>query len=185
MTNTPRTGRRVFAQHVPYAPTHYQCFDAARMIAESVVGIDPDVSCVIGIASGGTKPARLVADYLKVRFHTVTAKHNKNNAPFQQATGDVEVALPDTLPEHLSGTVLLVDDIAGTGATFAAVADALNDRLDYSAEIMTAALFRNRGCPKKPDRWAWTVDDWVVFPWESPHHGPTQPVPALKQVSAL
>ncbi|MFJ6381436.1 phosphoribosyltransferase [Kitasatospora sp. NPDC092039] len=184
MTNSSHAGKRVFAQCVPFAPTHYQCFDAARLIAESVVGIDPDVTCVIGIASGGIKPARLMAAYLKVPFHTVTARHNTSNALFQQATGDVEVVLPDTLPECLSGTVLLVDDIAGTGATFAAVSDALNDRLDHSAEIMTAALFRNRGCVQNPDRWAWNVDDWVVFPWETPHHGLTRPVPTLKWVSA-
>ncbi|WP_181970417.1 phosphoribosyltransferase [Kitasatospora xanthocidica] len=184
MTSSPRTGRRVFAQRVPFAPTHYQCFDAARLIAESVVGIDPDVTCVIGIASGGIKPARLMADYLKVPLHTVTAKHNKSDAPFQQATGDVAVRLANSLPGRLSGTVLLVDDIAGTGATFTAVSNALNDRLDYSTEIMTAALFRNRGCTQTPDRWAWSVDDWVVFPWETPHSGQTQPVPALKWVSA-
>ncbi|MFD5434738.1 phosphoribosyltransferase [Kitasatospora sp. NPDC127067] len=184
MTSSSRTGRRVFAQRVPFAPTHYQCFDAARLIAESVVGIDPDVTCVIGIASGGTKPARLMADYLKVPFHTVTARHNKSDAPFQHATGDVAVRLSNCLPERLSGTVLLVDDIAGTGATFAGVTDALNDRLDDSAEIMTAALFRNRGCAQTPDRWAWTINDWVVFPWEDAHQGQTQPVPPLRQVSA-
>ncbi|MFG2844096.1 hypothetical protein ACGF12_13110 [Kitasatospora sp. NPDC048296] len=50
------------------------------MIAESVVGTDPEVTCVIGIASGGTKPARLMADYLKVPFHAVTARHNKSDA---------------------------------------------------------------------------------------------------------
>ncbi|MFD8783755.1 phosphoribosyltransferase [Kitasatospora sp. NPDC059599] len=154
------------------------------MIAESTVGIDPHVTCAIGIASGGIKPARLMADYLKVPFHTVTARHNKSDAPFQQATGDVEVRLPDNLPRLLTGTVLLVDDIAGTGATFAAVTDALKDRLDRSAEVMTAALFRNRGCTQNPDRWAWTVDDWVTFPWENPHFGPTRPVPTLRRVRA-
>ncbi|WP_331745101.1 phosphoribosyltransferase [Kitasatospora sp. NBC_01300] len=184
MTDTPYAERRVFAQRVPFAPTNYQCFDAARMIAESVVGIDQDVSCVIGIASGGIKPARLMADYLKVPFHSVTAKHNKSDAPFQQATGKVEVLFADALPERFTGTVLLVDDIAGTGATFAAVADALSHRLDDDAEIMTAALFRNQGCMHKPDRWAWTVNDWVVFPWETPHHGQTHPVPTLRWVSA-
>ncbi|MFJ9846179.1 phosphoribosyltransferase family protein [Kitasatospora sp. NPDC101155] len=101
------------ARHVPFAPAHYQCFDAARMIAQSVVGTDPEVTCVIGIASGGIKPASLMADYLKVPFHTVTARHNEGDAAWQQATGDVEVLLTDTFPERLAGMVLLVDDIAG------------------------------------------------------------------------
>ncbi|MFE5587320.1 phosphoribosyltransferase [Kitasatospora sp. NPDC056531] len=183
MTSTPYAARRVFAQRIPFVPTHYQCFDAARMLAESVVGTDPEVTCVIGIASGGIKPARLMADYLKVPFHAVTARHNKSDAPWQQATGDVEVLLTDPLPERLAGTVLLVDDIAGTGATFAAATDALRGRLDDGAAITPVALFRNRGCARKPDRWAWTVNDWVVFPWETPHHGQTQPVPALRRVS--
>ncbi|MFF2081303.1 phosphoribosyltransferase [Kitasatospora sp. NPDC058162] len=184
MSSTPDTARRVFAQHVPFVPTHYQCFDAARMLAESVVGTEPEVTCVIGIASGGTSPARVMADYLKVPFHTVTARHNASDAAFQQATGTVEVLLPEALPGRFTGTVLLVDDITGTGATFAAVTDALRARFADGAAVMTAALFRNRGCPLNPDRWAWTVNDWVVFPWERPHHGLTQPVPALRRVNA-
>ncbi|MFD7902960.1 phosphoribosyltransferase [Kitasatospora sp. NPDC059747] len=184
MTSTPYAASRVFAQRIPFTPTRYQCFDAARLLAESVVGTDPAVGCVIGIASGGIEPARLMADYLKVPFHAVTARHNMSDALFQQATGDVRVLLSDTLPARFSGTVLLVDDIAGTGATFAAVTNALASRLDAAAAIMTAALFRNRGCPQNPDRWAWTVNDWVVFPWENPPQGQTQPVPALRRVNS-
>jgi hypothetical protein len=59
----------------------------------------------------------------------------------------------------------------------------LHVRLDDGAVIMSAALFRNRGCTQKPDRWAGTVNDWAVFPWERPHHGQTQPLPALRRVS--
>ncbi|MFJ3791538.1 phosphoribosyltransferase [Kitasatospora sp. NPDC090091] len=184
MTSTPDAASRLFAQHVPFAPTRSQCFDAARLIAESVLGSEPEVSCVIGIASGGIEPARPMADYLKAPFHSVTAKHNRCDAPWQQATGDVEVLVDDTLPDRFGGTVLLVDDIAGTGATFSAVTAALTGRLDDGAAIMSAALFRNRGCARPPDRWAWTVDDWVVFPWERPHHGLTQPLPPLRRVSA-
>ncbi|MEV7028297.1 hypothetical protein, partial [Kitasatospora sp. NPDC093558] len=84
MTSTPYAARRVFTRRIPFAPTRYQCFDAARLLAESVVGTDPAVSCVIGIASGGIEPARIMADYLKVPFHTVTARHNTSDAPFQQ-----------------------------------------------------------------------------------------------------
>ncbi|MFF2955871.1 phosphoribosyltransferase [Kitasatospora sp. NPDC057965] len=182
MTDTPYAARRVFVQRVPFAPTRYQCFDAARLIAESVVGAEPEVSCVIGIASGGIEPARLMANYLKVPFHSVRAKHNKGDALWQQATGNVEVLVDGTLPDRFAGTVLLVDDIAGTGATFSAVTAALSRRLDGGSAIMSAALFRNRGCPQPPDRWAWTVDDWVVFPWETPHRGPTQPLPPLRRV---
>ncbi|MEU6974066.1 phosphoribosyltransferase [Kitasatospora aureofaciens] len=184
MTGSPYAARRVFAQRIPFAPTHYQCFDAARLLAESVIGTEPQVTCVVGIASGGTHPARVMADYLKVPCHTITARHNTSDAAFQQATGDVEVILPEELPGRFTGTVLLVDDIAGTGATFAAVTDALRGRLADHAAIMTAALFRNRGCLQNPDRWAWSVNDWVAFPWESPHDGLTQPVPALRRVNS-
>ncbi|MFF3071132.1 phosphoribosyltransferase [Kitasatospora sp. NPDC057904] len=184
MTNAPYPARRVFARRIPFAPTRYQCFDAARLLAESVVGIEPAVGCVIGIASGGIEPARIMADYLKTPFHAVTARHNTSDALFQKATGDVRVLLPDTLPARFTGTVLLVDDIIGTGATFAAVTDALHHLLADNATIMTAALFRNRGCPQNPHRWAWTVNDWVVFPWEIQPQGQTQPVPALRRVNS-
>lgn len=183
MTPTqPHTPERVFSHTAPYAPTLYQCYDAARLLAESTVGSEPPVTTVIGIANGGVKPAKVVADFLMVPLLLVSARHNTSDQPWQQATGRVTVTLPDDLPAPLTGRILLVDDIAGSGATFTAVAQALHGRLGVGAVLQSMALFRNAGCSEGPDRWVWDVDDWVRFPWEDEHPGDTRAVPVPRRV---
>ncbi|MCX4758660.1 phosphoribosyltransferase [Kitasatospora purpeofusca] len=179
---TQPSGQRRFTRTAPYAPTPYQCTDAARLLAESTIGSTPAVTCVIGIASGGIRPATVVADYLQVPLHTVTARHNTSDAPWQQATGEVEVLLPERLPDRFEGRILLVDDIAGSGATFTAVTRALTGRLTDGAVVETLALCRNQGCTDAPARWIWTVDDWVVFPSEQAHAGDTRVLPPVRRV---
>ncbi|MFJ8043814.1 phosphoribosyltransferase [Kitasatospora sp. NPDC096147] len=180
-TSTPPS-QRTFTRTAPYAPTLYQCYDAARLLAESMVGFAPTVSAVIGIANGGIKPATVVADYLGIPLLTAIARHNTSDEPWQQATGQVTVSLPAGLPATLEGTVLLVDDIAGSGATFDAVTTALTPRLQPGSSVLRLALCRNAGCSNGPDRWVWNVDDWVVFPWEDPHDGDTRLMPAPRGV---
>ncbi|WP_052682167.1 phosphoribosyltransferase [Saccharothrix sp. ST-888] len=181
-TQQPSGPQRVFARTAPYAPSLCQCYDAARLLAESTIGAEPAVTAVIGIANGGVKPATVAADFLKVPLYVASARHNASDQPWQQATGQVTVTLPDDLPPLFTRRVLLVDDIAGSGATFLAVAQALHGRLSAGAVLQTVALCRNAGCTDGPDRWIWDVDDWVVFPWEAPHSGPVRAMPAPRRV---
>ncbi|MER5642061.1 phosphoribosyltransferase family protein [Kitasatospora sp. NPDC002227] len=186
MTDTaqqPTGGRRLFTRSAPYAPTRYQCYDGARLLAESAASFDPPVTAVIGIANGGTRPAAVIADCLEVPLYNVTARHNRTDEPWQQATGDVSVVLSNDLPDRFDGTVLLVDDIAGSGATFTAVARALGPKLGSSAVPKTLALCRNAGCTEGPDGWIWDVNNWVVFPWEASHDGDTRQLPVPKKVA--
>ncbi|GJF32588.1 hypothetical protein KNE206_52880 [Kitasatospora sp. NE20-6] len=179
----PAAGLRVFTRTAAFAPTASQCIDAAWLLAESAIGTHPGpVARVIAIANGGTRPATVIAEYLKVPRFTVLARHNTGPEPWQQATGRVTVELPADLPTRLKGRTLLVDDIAGSGATFTAVREALADRLPTSASLECAALCCNTGTAVQPDRWIWDVDDWVHFPWEPPHDGPTRPMPISFQV---
>jgi hypothetical protein len=128
------------------------------------------ISAVIGIANGGLPPAHDLAEVLRVPTYRVNARHNTTNAVYTTATGHVThdlAALTEGLGGgHLSGNVLLVDDICGTGATFAAITDALRPHLSTEATVHTVALCRNAGTTLDPDLWVWTVDDWVWFPWE-------------------
>jgi hypoxanthine phosphoribosyltransferase len=130
------------------------------------------IAATIGIANGGLAPARDIAQQLLVPTHQVTARHNPTDAPYTQATGIVtydlgpfDTAFPGRQP---AGTVLIVDDICGSGATFITLLPALAHRLGPNAELHTVALCRNAGSSINPDLWVWTVDDWVAFPWERP-----------------
>ncbi|MFB9729684.1 phosphoribosyltransferase [Haloechinothrix salitolerans] len=145
-----------------------------------------EVSAVIGIAHGGTTPARRIAARLGVQAHIIRASHNATDAPYSPATGTVTCDLsswqPST-PTRLVGTVLVVDDICGTGATFTAVLDALRPRTEPDTRFLTCALCRNHGAPIPPDLYCWDVADWVIFPWEDiPAGHPTTSLPPVKQV---
>ncbi|MFJ9547874.1 phosphoribosyltransferase [Streptomyces erythrochromogenes] len=137
----------------------------------AAIAADGKVSIVIAVANGGTIPGAGLAARLAVPLAHVHAKHNRTDAIHTQATGDVAVAFPDGFPDALSGRVLLVDDICGSGATFTALTTALEPRLTPGAHIKTVALCRNEGADRAPDWAAYTVDDWVVFPWETPPAG--------------
>ena len=62
--------------------------------------------------------------------------------------------------------VLLVDDITGDGGTLALAVPLLTAR--GAVEVRTAVLARNHNSVAEPDYQGVTVDDWTVFPWESP-----------------
>lgn len=145
-----------------------------------------EINTVIGIAHGGSTPAQHIAGLLGLPAHGIRASHNATDAPYSPATGAVTCDLSSwqpSAPTRLAGTVLVVDDICGTGATFTAVLDALRPWTEPDAHFLTCALCRNRGAPKPPDLYCWDVGDWVVFPWENvPASHPTTPLPSPKQV---
>ena len=130
------------------------------------------VTAVIGIARGGTALAQALGELLGAPAFDITARHNPTDAVYTHATGEVTWAV-DSLAEALAGAqligqVLLVDDIYGTGATVDAVRPALAPHLAPTAALCVAVLCRNAGARTGPDLWLWTVDDWVLFPWENP-----------------
>ncbi|MCE0540744.1 phosphoribosyltransferase domain-containing protein [Kineosporia rhizophila] len=168
--------------------SHEAYSTAITLLAAATAELHP--AAVVGIANGGMTPARDLAEHLRVPVHQVNARHNISNETHLQATGHVSydlAPLETTLSEPLlpsrderPGTVLVVDDICGTGATFTAVLPALLTRLRPHAgaglQARTVSLCRNVGATEGPDWWTWLVDDWVLFPWETPPATPS-PVP--------
>src|SRR5699024_1395911 len=115
---------------------------------------------VIGIAHGGTTPAHHIAGLLGLQAHIVRASHNATDAPYSPATGTVTCDLSSWQSGWLAGTVLVVDDICGTGATFTTVLDALRSWATPTARFLTCSLCRNHGAPTPPDLYCWDVADW-------------------------
>src|SRR5690606_30859792 len=106
---------------------------AIRLLAAAVRRRFAPVSAVVGIANGGLAPAGGISAILDVPNHRITAKHNPTNAVYIKATGHVTVDLDDMAAalhrQQLAGTVLLVDDICGSGATFSTVRSAIDPYL--------------------------------------------------------
>jgi hypoxanthine phosphoribosyltransferase len=188
MSDTPGIQQRIFT-HARVLRITLDAYDqAVRLLGDAVSSLGP-IHAVIGIANGGVAPARGISVLLGVINYQITARHNPTNAIYTQATGQVTVDLPalaTTLQgQQLSGRVLLVDDICGTGATFTAALTALQPHLHSDAEVTTVSLCRNAGASLDPDLWVWTVDDWVLFPWEPrpPSTAAIEDLPAPQRVN--
>jgi len=153
---------------------------AAGMLAQAANHERGPIGAVIGIANGGVPLSVLIGDVLAVPVYEVTARHNKTDEAYLQATGEVDC---DTLRlarqldgSRLGETVLLVDDICGSGATLDTVTAAIEPHLADGARALTAVLCLNTGATARPDLWLWEVTDWVNFPWE---HAPETTVPLV------
>ena len=172
MNTQQTTARRTFAHQHIHRVTPGGHLAGVRLLAEAIQTRLGPANAVVGIANGGLPPARALAELLTVPAYRVEARHNPTGAPYTQATGQVTHNLrPLTAAlagQQLTGRVLLVDDICGTGATFHAVRHALAAHLAPTATLATVALCRNTGATRNPDLWLWTVNDWVHFPWEAP-----------------
>jgi hypoxanthine phosphoribosyltransferase len=138
------------------------------------------IDTVIGIERGGRFLAQALAARLDLPVLTILARHNRSDAIRQQATGYVQVNTAAAAQVSPGSTLLLCDDICGTGATLRAVSGAL-DSLVCPREIRTVTLCRNTGAELLPDLWLWEVSDWVCFPWELPAAEPAVPLPVLSQ----
>ncbi|MGH3869132.1 MAG: phosphoribosyltransferase family protein [Pseudonocardiaceae bacterium] len=160
--------KRVFQGRRTWRLSEDALAGAVRLIAGPERRFRPDV--VIGLARGGLLPARAIAAELGVRFAEVAARHNASDAIGVQATGEVTLD-EQQLAEAVGAaqTVLLVDDICGSGATLSAVTAALEQAAVPA--VRTAVLCRNGGATFPVDAWVYDVDDWVRFFWEDTADG--------------
>lgn len=174
MTDTVDDASRRFHHErlLVMAPDAYE--HAIGLLAAAAEARFAPISAVIGIANGGTAPASGISNVLDVANYHLNARHNPTDAIYTEATGHVTYDLSPLASalhgRRLGGTVLLVDDICGSGATFTAVLPALRPHLQPETIVRTVALCRNAGTAVDPDLWMWTVDDWVCFPWEKTGH---------------
>lgn len=113
-------------------------------------------AAVIGVAKGGVFVGGAIAAVLGAEFYPVRIeKRRRDPAPFPDAV----VELPDLKGKK----VLVVDDVAATGATLAR-ARALA-RKAGAKEVRTAVLVaRPRGA--RPDFAAYETDELVLFAWD-------------------
>ena len=160
---------RVFDHVFAWQMTLIQLAGATSLLAAAAAGRFGPVDRVIAIERGGIEPAVAIAGKLGARFHTVRARHNPTSDLYTEATGQVSCTVSGISTEAVSGCVLIVDDICGTGATLHAVTSILSEMAAPGSRLHTATLCRNAGASARPGLTVWDdLREWVVFPWE-PH----------------
>lgn len=159
------------------APLHLTWEDisaATRTLAEQVSaeGI-PHV--VVGIVRGGLIPAVWLAHRLGVRdVRTIEVTRTTGDGIHAAKTPLPSLRHPGSLGDLTGLDVLLLDDIAGSGATLAHTAGLVRNL--GPARVRTAVLCVNRanwdqqaGPGQVIDHIASLNDTWIVFPWEEQH----------------
>lgn len=134
---------------------HVYCCRLAQTIKKA--DFDPEV--IVTVAKGGLTIAHIIACHLDLPVTSFTVSTyegmQKRNEP---------VLTLGAAPEIANKRVLLLDDIADTGAT-------LTFGIDYvrqfsPAAIHTAALFLKPTSSIQPEYFAKEVTEWVIFPFE-------------------
>jgi hypoxanthine phosphoribosyltransferase len=130
--------------------------EVARVLAGKIA-LRYRPSVVVGIAKGGIFVGGAISAVLGADFYPVRIEKRRRDAAPQP--GDVVAELPDLHGKK----VLVVDDVASTGATLAR-ARALA-RKAGAKEVRTAVLVaRPRGA--RPDFSAFETDELVLFGWD-------------------
>lgn len=130
---------------------------------------------VVGIVRGGMIPAVWLAHRLGIRdVRTVEVTHTTSDGVNAVKTPLPTACNPASLGDLTGLDVLLVDDIAGSGATLAHTADML--RALGPARLRTAVLTVNRANWAQETEPHLVIDHiaslhstWIVFPWEGQH----------------
>jgi hypothetical protein len=137
--------------------------EASRALAEQVARAGYRPTLILGIARGGLLPAASVAYALDVK--------NLFTMNIEFYTGiDERLQFPVMLPPLLDAvdvagaTVLVVDDVADTGATLKLVTDFCSEHV---ADVRCAVLYeKSRSIVKCEYVWRRT-ERWIDFPWSA------------------
>jgi hypoxanthine phosphoribosyltransferase len=127
---------------------------ACRTLAGAVVRrFEPEV--VVGVVKGGVFAGEELASSLGCAFVPVRVHARSRDGGLPAEAG---------MPTSLAGKqVLIVDDIAGTGATLTAAVEAA--KAAGAGTVHTATLVVREG-GFQPDFHVLETDDLVVFPWD-------------------
>lgn len=136
--------------------------DLVRRLARKVIasGYRPDL--IVAIGRGGYVPGRILSDFLgQMDLTSFKIEHYRHTRKEKAA----RVRYP--LNAAVAGRrVLLVDDVADSGETFAVALKHLRD-CGPPAEIRSAVLHYKTVSPYVPDYYAHKVRNWrwIIYPW--------------------
>jgi len=122
-------------------------------------GFKPDL--IVGVSRGGWAPGRILSDLLenphtaniKIEFYVGIEKTGRKPVVTQPITEDIS-----------KKNVLVVDDVADTGESLKLALDHVLEK--GPGKIMTATVYYKPHSTFKPDFFADTTSNWIIFPWE-------------------
>jgi len=114
---------------------------------------------VVGIARAGAIPGAIIASILRVDFYSMKISRKEGDEQVRERPAVLSAAPPQACGKR----VLLVDEIATSGATLRLALAAVRDV--GPVEVRTATSFiRDQGYV--PDFFALATDSTIMFPWD-------------------
>ena len=116
---------------------------------------------IVAIARGGLVVARLLSDLLGVKrvaslqIEYYRGVNEREKAP--RVIGGLGISVRGL-------NVLVVDDVADTGETLKLAVNYLREL--GAGHVASCTLYVKPWCKFKPDYYAETVEEWIVFPYE-------------------
>ena len=122
-------------------------------------GFKPDL--IVGVSRGGWAPGRILSDLLanthtaniKIEFYVGISKTGRKPIVTQPISEDIS-----------KKKILIVDDVADTGESLLVALDHIHER--GAGEVRTVTVYHKPHSKFKPDFFAETTSNWIVFPWE-------------------
>jgi hypoxanthine phosphoribosyltransferase len=122
-------------------------------------GFKPDL--IVGVSRGGWAPGRILSDLLenahtaniKIEFYVGLAKTARKPVITQPISEDIS-----------SKGVLVVDDVADTGESLKVALDHVLER--GAGKVKTVTIYYKPHSTFKPDFFADSTSNWIIFPWE-------------------
>ncbi len=127
-----------------------------EMVKQS--GFTPDV--ILGVARGGWVPARLLADFFRIK-ETANIKIDFYN---DINTREEEPRITQAAPDLSGKKILVVDDVADTGKSLQKVLEQLEQMAN--CEYRTLTIYYKPHSIIKPDYYLVETTKWVIFGWE-------------------
>lgn len=148
MTNLPTL------EYISWQEIHRLGFELSQKLEKQ----PKQANCIVSIARGGHVLSRLLSDFLSIPIYSVSIQS-------YQAMQQHELQIEQEISVDLAGKqVLLVDEVVDTGKTLERATIYLSD-LGVSG-ITSVALHVKPQAQPKPDLYAATTDNWIVYPYE-------------------
>ena len=120
---------------------------------------------IIAISRGGLVAGRILSDALSLKLGVVSAKAYETGKTGMSASG-VVVDRKISIAGDAGRNVLLVDDIADSGATLEEGSRFLHE--EHGMTVESAVIFKKKSCGLHVDHAAISgTDDWIVMPYET------------------
>jgi hypothetical protein len=143
------------------APSWDQIYDMLLNLAIRIKQSEFRPELIVGVSRGGWAPGRILSDLL-ANTHTANIK-----IEFYVGIGKTarRPVVTQPISEDISGKkILVVDDVSDTGESLIVALEHVRER--GAGGIRTVTIYHKPHSKFKPDFFAETTSNWIIFPWE-------------------